>query len=41
MQKSPFRRGEAAAEGAPFDEALSPAGAIPRGRNLYFKCFSI
>ena len=41
MWKSPIRRGEAAAEGAPFNEALSPAGTIPRGRTLYFKCFSI
>ncbi len=41
MEKSPIRRGEAAADGASFNEGLSPAGTIPRGRKLYFKCFSI
>ncbi len=40
MEKSPIRRGEAAADGVPFYEAL-PRRNHPAGENLYFKCFSI
>ena len=40
MEKSPFRRGDAAAEGVSFDEVL-PRRNHPAGETLYFKDFSI